>query len=75
MIRFFLPIALLLLANMGLYAQVPQNVSVLGSSESAFRVPCNQNNAGTIQGFGPFAGQSNDIDPDTIYLCMGDTLR
>jgi gliding motility-associated-like protein len=75
MIRFFLPIALLLFANIGLYAQAPQNISVKGSAEGALRVPCNQNDAGTIQGFGPFAGQSNDIDPDTIYLCLGDTLR
>ncbi len=32
------------------------------------------NDAGTIASFGPFVGQSNDLGPDTIYLCLGDTL-
>lgn len=38
------------------------------------RIPCAGNDAGTIANFGPFVGQSNDITPDTIYLCLGDTL-
>jgi gliding motility-associated-like protein len=75
MIRFFLPIALLLLANLGLQAQTPKNIAISGSTDGNFRVPCNLNDAGTIQSFGPLSGQSNDIDLDTIYLCLGDTLR
>ena len=75
MIRFFLPIALLLLANLGLYAQTPQNITLSGAVQGSVRVPCIQNDAGTLQGFGPLTGQSNDITPDTIYLCLGDTLR
>ena len=30
------------------------------------RVPCN-NDAGEINNFGPFIGESNDPGPDTIY--------
>ncbi|MCB0637936.1 MAG: gliding motility-associated C-terminal domain-containing protein, partial [Lewinella sp.] len=37
-------------------------------------VPCTDNDAGTIANFGPFVGQSNDVTPDTIFLCLGDTL-
>lgn len=35
---------------------------------------CN-NNAGTVNIGGGFDGQSNDITPDTIYLCFGDPLN
>lgn len=37
------------------------------------RVPCN-NDAGEINNFGPFIGESNDPGPDTIYLCFGDSI-
>ncbi|MEL7376329.1 MAG: hypothetical protein AAFN65_05180, partial [Bacteroidota bacterium] len=37
------------------------------------RVPCN-NDAGEINNFGPFIGESNDAVPDTIYLCFGDSI-
>ena len=37
------------------------------------RVPCTDNDAGAIS-FGTLIGQSNDVSPDTIYLCFGDTL-
>ncbi|PHI19666.1 hypothetical protein CEQ90_11480 [Lewinellaceae bacterium SD302] len=38
------------------------------------RMPCAGQDAGVIQNFGPFIGQSNDATPDTIFLCFGDSI-
>lgn len=32
------------------------------------------NDAGAIDAFGPHIGQSNDVNADTIYLCLGDSI-
>ncbi len=75
MIKSFFPFALLLtLLPLWLTAQTPRNIVVdgpLGRPE-AEKMMCNE--AGTIT-FGAFIGQSNDVDPDTIFLCLGDSLR
>ncbi len=72
--KTLLPLAVMLLATAGLYGQTPTNIIIEGGASAGLRAPCTENDAGTIQGFGPFSGQSNDVDPDTIYLCLGDTL-
>lgn len=72
MIRLFIPFVLLTFLALPLLAQTPQNITYegrLGHTDG----PRMCNEAGTIQ-FGTFIGQSNDIDPDVIYLCQGDTL-
>jgi len=56
-----------------LQAQTPSQVMFSRTGPSSGARMCT-NDAGTIAGFGPFIGQSNDITPDTIYLCLGDTL-
>lgn len=59
-----------------LLAQTPQNIMLDGpvraSSTGHARMDCND--AGTIS-FLPFSGQSNDVTPDTIYLCFNDVLQ
>ena len=77
MIRSFILSALLLALAIQLKAQMPRNIKIQGNpgQPSAMRAPCPDNNAGTITfDFANFVGQSNDITPDTIYLCYGDTL-
>lgn len=71
MIRSFIPVLLFFIAFQ-LSAQTPGNIHYdghLGSSDG----PRMCNEAGTIT-FGTFIGQSNDTDPDIIFLCLGDTL-
>lgn len=76
MIRAVFPTAFLLLAAVSwLSAQTPVNIKITDAPAGWNRVPCSNADAGTIAGFGPFVGESNDTDPDLIYLCMGDTLR
>lgn len=56
-------------------AQTPRNITTNGrldlGESSLIKMACNE--AGTIT-FGTHIGQSNDVDPDTIFLCFGDTL-
>lgn len=64
---------IIFLATGPLWGQIPQSISYSGRlATEAGRMDCN--NAGTIQSFGPFIGQSNDVTPDTIFLCLGDSL-
>lgn len=77
MIRSFILSALLLAFAIQLKAQMPRNIKIQGNPghPASLRAPCPDNNAGTITfDVANFVGQSNDIDPDTIYLCLGDTL-
>ncbi len=78
MIRYLILSALLLLSSaIQLKAQMPRNIKIQGGpgQPAVLRAPCPDNNAGTITfDFANFVGQSNDISPDTIYLCFGDTL-
>lgn len=77
MTRFIIPIAVFFTIAGTLKAQVPSFELAKSPSDpqqgSPWRVPCAQNDAGTIT-FGTHSGQSNDVDPDTIYLCRGDTM-
>lgn len=73
MIRQSILFALLLAAGLRLGAQIPANITLRGETGALRVVPCTDNDAGTI-GFGALIGQSNDVSPDTIYLCLGDTL-
>lgn len=76
MVRYIIPIALLLLVASQVQAQRPMPVIVngaLGKPKSAREKAAPCGNAGTIT-FGAHRGQSNDVSPDTIYLCFGDEL-
>jgi len=77
MTRFIIPIAVFFTIAGTLKAQVPSFELAKSPSDpqqgSPWRVPCAQNDAGTVS-FGMHTGQSNDVDPDTIYLCRGDTM-
>lgn len=75
MIKHILPTALLLFVIGQLYAQRPSNVRINGSigKASTARQKMDCNDAGTVT-FGTHRGQSNDVTPDTIYLCFGDEL-
>lgn len=62
------------LATGALWGQIPQSILYSGRlADDGGRSLCNSF-AGTIQSFGPLSGQSNDFSPDTIFLCLGDTL-
>lgn len=56
-------------------AQVPHFVPVDRpvAGQEIGRMMCT-NDAGTIANFGPFIGNSNDRVPDTIFLCLGDSI-
>ena len=73
--RLFPSTILLLLACVAL-SQTQQNISLeksqLTGLDKAFA--CQDQYAGTIS-FGNFNGQSNDTDPDTIFLCQGDMFN
>lgn len=74
MIRLFIPTLVCLLILTQVTAQIPGNVITNTSlfRDNASRMVCND--AGTIS-FGTHTGQSNDVSPDTIYLCLGDTIQ
>ncbi len=65
---------LLLFSVLSLKAQVPQSIKIDGplAQKGAEKSAC-PNDAGTIS-FGQHSGQSNDVTPDTIYLCFGDQI-
>lgn len=54
-------------------AQTPKNIQVFGPIGPPNPVKMDCNDAGTIS-FGAFNGQSNDVLPDTVFLCFGDQL-
>ncbi|RMF22856.1 MAG: hypothetical protein D6765_13810, partial [Bacteroidetes bacterium] len=64
---------LILLPN--LQAQVPKGAALEGklSEGTASRQACADQFAGTI-GFANFQGQSNDTQPDTLFLCFDDRI-
>ena len=70
------PFTILLLCACTVFSQTPENIllekSQLIGLEKAFACP--DQFAGTIS-FANFNGQSNDIDPDTIFLCQGDMFN
>jgi gliding motility-associated-like protein len=76
MVKHIISIALLILVVSGLQAQRPTEVIVNGSvgkpSTARQKAPCRP--AGTLTFSPTVRGQSNDVSPDTIYLCFGDEL-
>lgn len=76
MTRLFIPIIFFTLLATTLGAQTPSfqlSKSTASAEGVELRVPCAQNDAGTIS-FGTFSGQSNDVSLDTIFLCYRDSL-
>ncbi|TVR80345.1 MAG: hypothetical protein EA409_07895 [Saprospirales bacterium] len=71
--RYFLLIVAVFFVIDQVKGQSPTSVIMDESGESNVHRSCN-NDAGTIQ-VGPFTGQSNDTDFDTIFLCFGDRIR
>lgn len=70
------PFTILMLVASAIFSQTPRNISfedpqLASGVEKAFA--CADQNAGTIQ-ITNFQGQSNDTQPDTIYLCEGDMI-
>ena len=74
MTRFFIPILAFLFLTTLVKAQIPTSVITNGDIDrsNSGRMMCND--AGTIT-FGAHSGQSNDVSPDTLYLCLGDTIQ
>ena len=72
--RFF-PLTLLMLSSLFALGQTPQSISVQpgGQKGGPAKLACQDQFAGTIS-FGNHAGQSNDVDPDTIFLCFNDQI-
>ncbi len=76
MIKNIVPITIFLFSTLWGIAQTPEAIRVQKwdmpgiSTES---VACSDQFAGTIS-FANFAGQSNDIDLDTLYFCFNDQI-
>ncbi len=77
--RFVLLSLSLCLLPMLSAAQQPQSVRLKGSlpvsvPEQGKGLACADQFAGTFT-FGNFTGQSNDVSPDTLFLCRNDSIR
>lgn len=72
--RILFTSVLAMLFSLQLHAQIPRNIIINGELDRtpSGRMMCND--AGTIT-FGAFIGQSNDVSPDDIFLCFGDSLQ
>ncbi len=71
-----IPLLLILVVQSQIVAQTPESIQIEGKvdlTSATSGTPEMCNDAGTFQ-FGQFVGQSNDISPDTIYLCFRDSL-
>ncbi|MBR9919687.1 MAG: T9SS type B sorting domain-containing protein [Bacteroidetes bacterium] len=75
MIRYLFA-ALSLLFVLPLAGQVPMSIQSTGDANQGLIAcpPGQQNFAGTVS-LGAFTGQSNDIDLDTMYFCLGDEVE
>jgi hypothetical protein len=72
--KILIPVLNILLCASSLLAQEPVSIQISGKlANSAANGAEMCNDAGTFQ-FGTFIGQSNDISPDTLYLCHLDSL-
>ncbi|HMQ87002.1 MAG TPA: gliding motility-associated C-terminal domain-containing protein [Flavilitoribacter sp.] len=71
--KSFRLIVLLGILAVSAHAQTFRNIQVSGEIGPPNPEKMDCNDAGTIH-FGAFNGQSNDIQPDTIFLCFGDQL-
>ncbi len=76
MTRVLIILAVLGTASSFLHAQTPR-ISAIKKGEYPESIlacpPGQENDAGTIS-LGPFNGQSNDVDFDTMFLCFGDQI-
>ena len=74
--KLILPFIVGLFLGVHLQAQSPQPVlNPMAGQENLIACPPGQQNmAGTVS-LGTFTGQSNDIDLDTMYLCLGDQVE
>ncbi len=73
--RYF-PLTLIMFCSIAAWSQNPQSIHLekgLSVDPSKSLLACPNQFAGTIS-FANFIGQSNDIDPDTIFLCAGDQI-
>ncbi|NUQ22437.1 MAG: gliding motility-associated C-terminal domain-containing protein [Saprospiraceae bacterium] len=71
--KFF--ILLLFLGAWQMQAQTPDVIIYNGrAARDAAKARMMCNSAGTFE-FGQHFGQSNDVTPDTLYLCFGDSIR
>jgi gliding motility-associated-like protein len=59
-------------AQLPVAAQLQKGGKIADSSKSS--LACPDQFAGTLT-FGSFFGQSNDISPDTLYLCRNDSIK
>ena len=71
--RILTSLVILTFAVLSVQAQTPDQV-VLTRTVSTGEARMCTSDAGSINSFGPLIGQTNDITPDTIFLCLGDTL-
>lgn len=55
------------------YSQPIHAPRLTNEGDASQRMMC-FNDAGVIENFGPFIGQSSDRGPDTIFLCLGDSV-
>lgn len=70
--KLLIPLFVCLTATF-VHAQVPRAITLSSKPNISASSPDAACSAGTFT-FGPFSGESNDIDPDTIFLCQGDSL-
>jgi gliding motility-associated-like protein len=77
MIRYFFSLAALFGMLASVQAQIPQSIlskAPASGQEGVLACPPGQQNfAGTVS-LGPVNAMSNDIDLDTMYLCLGDEV-
>ncbi len=78
MFHRLLPLTITLLGAMCAFGQTPQSIQLQADGKKGIQhipeLACADQFAGTIS-FSAFIGQSNDIDPDTIYFCLGDQIN
>ena len=76
MTRVLYSLALIIIPGLTLIAQNPTNIITKAHQYPEAVLACppgQQNNAGTVA-LGPFTGQSNDVNLNTMYLCFGDQV-
>ncbi len=74
MTRLLLFVLLLISIQSVVIAQVPSVAYVGRPVPPTARVDCSNTTAGTVNGFSPIVAASNDLDLDTIFLCLGDSV-
>lgn len=71
-------LSLLSVISLDLAAQIPMNVQAEKAEKShpplGRKMACDQQFAGTVNAITAISAQSNDIDKDTTFLCLGDEI-